>query len=214
MFTRPSVADMARYAALLAAMLISFDTQRHLALSHGISDGASYAVPVAIDLFLVWAVRSRRDVALAVGVAMSANVAGVLSSESLSAVSTWVGAALHAVFPLSVWRMHRAEPETADSDRPAVPQSLPLPSALSACEAAPKSAPAISPEAWLSADLWADFDRTESQRETATPPSPEDVRAVIAELGGHATGQQLARHYGVSDRTGRRYLRLASEVDA
>lgn len=116
-----SVTNIVRYAALLAAMFISFDTQRELALSHGISDTASYAVPVAVDLFLIWAVRVRRDIVAAVAIAVSANVAGVLSVEDLRAISTWVGAALHAVFPVTVWRMHRTAPDTSadvvDSDR-------------------------------------------------------------------------------------------------
>ncbi|EFL40052.1 conserved hypothetical protein [Streptomyces griseoflavus Tu4000] len=204
LFTRASVADMARYAALLAAMFICFDTQRHLALTHGVPDWPSYAVPVAIDLFLVWAVRSRRDVALAVAVAVSANVAGVLSAEPLSAVHTWVSAALHAVFPLTVWRMHRA-PEAA---QPVPADSGPEIGAQAASEALPDS--------WPDADLWQDFANTapDSEADTvATPPDPEQVRSLIAELGATrgrpVTGQMLADHYGVSPRTGRRYLAMA-----
>ncbi|WP_437093887.1 transfer protein spdA [Streptomyces sp. enrichment culture] len=204
---------MARYAALLAAMLISFDTQRHLALSHGISDEASYAVPVAIDLFLVWAVRSRRDVALAVGVAVSANVAGVLSSEPLSAVGTWVGAALHAVFPLTVWRMHRAErPQVAVEG----PQALTLAPGLSAPEIAPQVSAEPVRDSWPDDDLWRDFEATAPDSEAdsvATPPKPDDIRVVIAALesehGRPVTGQMIADHYGVSPRTGRRYMALA-----
>ncbi|MFF1275143.1 transfer protein spdA [Streptomyces marokkonensis] len=212
---------MARYAALLAAMFISFDTQRHLALSHGVSDAASYAVPVAIDLFLVWAVRSRRDVALAVGVAMSANVAGVLSAEPLSAVGTWVGAALHAVFPLSVWRMHR-EPADTKPQLPAErPQAEPLAADVSAAAAGSQVPVQSGADSWPADDLWADFDRTAPDSEAdsvSTPPSAEDVRAVIAEIEAKGerpvTGQMLAQHFGVSDRTGRRYLRMAEGADA
>ncbi|MGW5034710.1 transfer protein spdA [Streptomyces nigra] len=207
------MANLARYAALIAAMLISFDTQRHLALSHGISDMASYAVPVAIDLFTIWAVRSRRDIALAVSVAVSANVAGVLSTESLSAVSTWVGAALHAVFPLTVWRMHRA-PHTAagEAEVPslAVPMSAPV-------SASPAPAEAL-PDSWPPADLWADFESSEADSAPVTPPTTDDVRAAVDVLasrhGRPVTGRMLADHYGVSERTGRRYLRMAEGADA
>ncbi|MDO0914192.1 transfer protein spdA [Streptomyces sp. DT2A-34] len=201
-----TVANLARYAALLAAMFISFSTQQQLAVSHGVPEWPSYAVPVAIDLFLVWAVRSRRDIALAVSVAVSANVAGVLSSESLHAVGTWVSAALHAVFPLTVWRMHRpAKPRTPAEAPEGEPLAIPLPEPALALPVPAESLP----DSWPDDDLWADF---EAVSETATPPEPDEVRAVIAELKsthGRATGQMLADHYGVSPRTGRRYLTLA-----
>jgi hypothetical protein len=210
---RHSVAQLARFAALLAAMVISFTTQVHLARTHGVPGWPSYAVPVAVDLYLVWAVRSRRDVALAVAVAVSANVASVLTAESLRAVDTWVSAALHAVFPLTVWRMHRTE-------GPQVPAY-----ALGSAEAVPaEPAPAIAGPvpaeplggSWPSDDLWADFADTApgSEADTpVTPPKPDHVRTVIAELqsaGRPVTGQAIADHYGVSPRTGRRYLSLAT----
>ncbi|MDN0198100.1 transfer protein spdA [Streptomyces sp. S.PNR 29] len=158
---------------------------------------------MAIDLFMIWAVRSRRDVALAVAVAVSANVAGVLSAEPLGAVDTWVSAALHAVFPLTVWRMHRA-PETAQ----------PVP-ADPGPEIAPQRASESLPDTWPSDDLWADFAETapDSEQDTvATPPTPDHVRTVIADMGGHVTGAMLAKHYGVSERTGRRYLAMAGDA--
>ncbi len=178
-------------------MLISFATQQHLAVTHGVPQLPSYAVPLAIDLYLVWAVRSRRDVALAVLVSVAANVAGVLTAEPLTSVDTWVSAGLHAVFPLTLWRMHRP---WVTAPAPAVADPVPAVSA-------PEIAPPAPAESWPDADLWADFD---TAAEPVTPPSAEDVRSVITELGGQVTGAQLAVHYGVSDRTGRRYLALAT----
>ncbi|MET7858809.1 transfer protein spdA [Streptomyces sp. NPDC005318] len=200
------VADLARHAALLAAMAISFVTQQHLAVTHGVPQLPSYAVPLAIDCYLMWAVRSRRDVALAVLVSVAANVAGVLSADPLSSVDTWISAGLHAVFPLTLWRMHRAEAPVVTAPAPVVADPVP---AVSAPAIAP---PAPTEDTWPDADLWADFEDTAPdapQDEPVTPPSAADVRTVIAELGGQATGAQLARYYGVSDRTGRRYLSLA-----
>ncbi|MFI0940907.1 transfer protein spdA [Streptomyces sp. NPDC021020] len=195
---RLTVANAARYAALVAAMLISFTTQRELAQTHGVPVSVAFAVPVAIDLFMVWAVRSRRDISLAVAVAVAANVAGVLTAESLSAVNTWVSAGLHAVFPLTVWRMHRAEAAT----RPA--------------ESLPDMAPAEVTHApqtggqWPDADLWQDFE-TDAEADSADgPPTDDDIRAAVTVLesrhGRPLTGAALADHFGVSARTGRRYL--------
>ncbi|MFE9951932.1 transfer protein spdA [Streptomyces sp. NPDC005531] len=161
---------------------------------------------MAIDLYLVWAVRSRRDVALAVLVSVAANVAGVLTAESLASVDTWVSAGLHAVFPLTLWRMHR----------PWVTAETAVPVELVTVDPAPAIAPPAPaetlPDRWPDTDLWQDFNEGVPDTDPVTPPSAADVRTVIAELGGQVTGAQLAAHYGVSDRTGRRYLSLASEA--
>lgn len=193
--------DVVRYLALAAAMLISYATQRDLALAHGVPESVAPAVPVAIDLFMVWAVRSRRDIALAVSVAVSANVAGVLTTESLMAVDTWVAAGLHAVFPLTVWRMHRAE----SPERPS--ESLPEPSA--------EPEPIKTPESvWPPDDLWQDFADSQPDSVPVTPPSAEDIRAAMSVLesrnGRPVTGRMMADHFGVSERTGRRYLAMAA----
>lgn len=193
--THSVVTNVVRIAALVAAMLISFAVERDLALSHGVPPMVAPAVPVAIDLFMIWAVRSRRDVAVAVAVAVAANIAGVLTTESLSDVNTWVSAGLHAVFPLTVWRMHRV-PVTADS---------------SADTAGHDFDPAA-----VASDLWRDFESSaDSEADTAvTPPAPADIRTamdVIASAKGRpVTGAMLADHFGVSERTGRRYLSMAA----
>jgi hypothetical protein len=183
-------------------MVISFAVERDLALSHGVPETVAPAVPVAVDLFMIWAVRTGRDVALAVAVAVAANVAGVLTTESLSAVNTWVSAGLHAVFPLTVWRMHRAERPaksvtdirpTEETDRPAV---------------APQNG------VWPDTSLWQDFnaDSEPDSEDNAPdgPPSDDDIRAAVTVLesrhGRPLTGQVVADHFGVSARTGRRYL--------
>jgi hypothetical protein len=188
-------------------MLISFATQQHLAATHGVPGWPSYAVPVAVDLFLVWAVRSRRDVLFAVSVAVSANVAGVLTAESLASVDTWVSAGLHAVFPVTLYRMHRtptAARPLVTAEAPAM--AVPVPVLPAPVIAAPVAAEAL-PDTWPTDELWQDFADTAPDVDPVTPPSAADVRAVIADMGGHATGAQLAKHYGVSERTGRRYLR-------
>ncbi|WP_245791615.1 transfer protein spdA [Actinacidiphila rubida] len=170
---------------------------------------------MAVDLYLVWAVRSGRDVALSVAVAVAANVASVLTAESLSAVDTWVSAALHAVFPLTVWRMHRAEsPErsSAPLDSPSVEAGVPEPAT-----ARQSGAECVS-DSWPSGDLWADFEDSAPDETPVTPPTAEDVLAAMSVLesrnGRPVTGRMMADHFGVSERTGRRYLRLAEEAAA
>lgn len=204
------ITRLVRYAALAASMVISFAVERGLALSHGVPVSVAPAVPVGIDLFLVWAVRARRDVALAVSVAVAANVAGVLTTESLSAVNTWVAAGLHAVFPLTVWRMERP----ADSGTDTVTAE-----AVCAPQTAAESLPAVA-DNWPPDDLWADFEDTAPDTADGAPDSVEDdrltpdaVRSAVAALsaeGVRVTGATIARHFGVSERTGRRYLAMTA----
>ncbi|MEU4179314.1 hypothetical protein [Streptomyces sp. NPDC026589] len=148
---------------------------------------------MAIDLYLVWAVRSGRDVALSVAVAVSANVAGVLTTESLSAVGTWVSAGLHGVFPFSIWRMHRhSEPDSEASGGEPVRKAG---------------------SDWPPADLWADFEDSAPDVAPAVPPTADEIRSAMAALSSKhdrpVTGRMLADHFSVSDRTGRRYLAMA-----
>ncbi|MFJ1972391.1 hypothetical protein ACIO93_27330 [Streptomyces sp. NPDC087903] len=113
------------------------------------------------------------------------------------------------MFPLTVWRMHRTERpaksvtdirRTEETDRPAV---------------APQNG------VWPDADLWQDFADTAPDSEAdaeeelpVTPPTAEDVRAALAVLGSRngrpVTGRMVADHFGVSERTGRRYLAMAA----
>ncbi|MCT9108306.1 transfer protein spdA [Streptomyces mirabilis] len=205
MTKRFSITTVVRCLALAASMLISFAVERDLALSHGVPETVAPAVPVAVDLFMIWAVRTGRDVALAVAVAVAANVAAVLTADPLSAVDTWVSAGLHAVFPLTIWRMHRAErPSESVADiRPTEETDRPV----------------IAPQngAWPDADLWQDFADSGPDAEDdspVTPPSVEDVRAALAVLdsryGRPVTGRMMADHFGVSERTGRRYVAMAA----
>ncbi|MFJ2568567.1 transfer protein spdA [Streptomyces sp. NPDC087568] len=209
---RFSITNVVRYAALAAAMVISFAVERDLALSHGVPASVAPAVPVAIDLFMIWAVRTGRDVALSVSVAVAANVAGVLTTESLSAVDTWVSAGLHAVFPLTVWRMHRAG--RASESLSVIPAE---PETSGHGNGAEKGTESL-PDSWPDADLWKDFEAAETPDSEAdspvTPPSAEDIRAAVKVLesrhGRPVTGALVADHFGVSERTGRRYLAMTA----
>ncbi|RSN89937.1 transfer protein spdA [Streptomyces sp. WAC 05379] len=208
----PSVADLARYAALGAAMVISWAVQRDLALSHGIPAPVAPAVPVAIDLYLVWAVRTGRDVALAVGLSTAANVAGVLTTEPLTAVATWVSAGLHAAFPVAVWRMHRAEsdlePQEAMDGQEEATEGPLTTMAIQADTMTTTEADTASTESPVATPL--DIREDVLAVKVDTAPSLEDIQAAVRVLASRhdrpVTGALLADHFGVSARTGRRYL--------
>jgi hypothetical protein len=199
-----SIADAARYLALLGAMLISFSEEQHLAATHGVPMAVSFAVPVAIDLFMIWAVRTRRDVFLAVTVAVLANVAGVLTGGHLQDVSVWVSVALHGVFPLIVWRMHRTA------------HSAPEPSATPTVADEPSEPPMapLVPAEPVPDPVWSAFDDAAKRPAPVEPVRPDvsalrdAVRSLSAD--GRVTGKAMAEHFGVSERTGRRYLAMAA----
>jgi hypothetical protein len=76
-------------------------------------------------------------------------------------------------------------------------------------------------DTWPTDDLWQDFADTVPDSEAdalTTPPTVEDMHATVAVLaaryGRPVTGRMVADHFGVSERTGRRYLRLTEEVAA
>jgi hypothetical protein len=70
---------------------------------------------------------------------------------------------------------------------------------------------------WPSDDLWRDFEDSEPEPapDTAdtTPPTRDVIRTAIDRLsagGRKVTGPMLGDHFGVSARTGRRYLAMAT----
>ncbi|MBR7828999.1 hypothetical protein KDK95_22010 [Actinospica sp. MGRD01-02] len=156
---------------------------------------------MAIDLYMIWAVRTGCDVFLAVAVAVLANVAGVLTTGNLHDVSVWVSVALHGCFPLIVWRMHR-QPHSE-------PERL---SAPDMADDPPDSASGL--ESGCPDEVWSAFDDAAKRPAPAEPVRPDvsalrdAFRALSAD--GRVTGKAMADHFGVSERTGRRYLAMAT----
>ena len=218
-----------RFAALVAAMIISFAVQRDLALSHGVPEHVAPAVPLAIDIGMLWAVRVGRDVALAVAVSVLANTAGTLTHEPLDDVSTWVSAALHSVFPLLVWRMERtpvgervdAAPApvvtpgiaTIEPERVTTPVAAPVSAPVATVDTAPEFVTA--PVATADTADTADVEQEQKPERVAAPRGPRgrtlaDIKAVVAALQNEdiqVTGETYAQRVGnISSRTGRRDL--------
>jgi hypothetical protein len=202
-----------KWSALLAAMYLSFSAEYDLALHCGFTRYTAPAFPLALDLFMIWSVRQRRNVAASVLAVVCFNVAAhlPLSGRWLTAVT--VAASVAA--PLVVWAMHvrpRVRPSKRRSATPA--DSEPSDSANG-----PHVAAERLPESVIPDDLWQDFedsapDVAESVADNG-PATPDSIRAAMATLsadGVRVTGAALARHFAVSERTGRRYLAMAGGV--
>lgn len=97
------------WGSLISAILVTAVTEYRLALLAGIPTEVAWALPLAIDLYVVQALRVGRDIAGAVGGMCLINAAahGVdayLTSASL--VMTWVSIGVSVIAPVVLWRVH------------------------------------------------------------------------------------------------------------
>ncbi|MFF4960563.1 transfer protein spdA [Streptomyces sp. NPDC001222] len=199
-----------KWSALLAAMYLSYSAEYALALECGFSRWTAPAFPVALDLFMIWSVRQRRAVAVSVLAVVAFNVAAHLPLSGRWLMAVTVAAAIAA--PLVVWAMHVRPRVRASESRSAIPADGNPSEAVNGPHVASESLP----EPVFPHDLWQDFE--DSAPDTAESvadndrPTPEVIRSAVAALsaaGQRVTGAAIARHFGVSERTGRRYLAMA-----
>lgn len=196
-----------KWAALLAAMYLSYSAEYGLALECGFSRYTAPAFPVALDLFMIWSIRQRRAVAASVLAVVAFNVAAhvPLSGRWLMAVT--VAAAIAP--PLVVLAMHVRPRERRSA--------IPTDGNPSEGENGRHVATVRLPEPVIPDDLWQDFeDSAPDVAESVADddrPTPDTIRSAVAALsaaGQRVTGAAIARHFGVSERTGRRYLAMAA----
>ncbi|MFF4306805.1 transfer protein spdA [Streptomyces sp. NPDC001601] len=199
--------SLLKYSALFAAMYLSYSAELHLALACGFSTYTAPAFPVALDLFMVWSIRERRTVAASVLAVVAFNVAAhvPLSGRWLMAVT--VAAAVAP--PLVVWAMHVRPRVRASEGRSAIPAEGNPSEAVNG----PHVATERLPEPVIPDDLWQDFECSAPDVADNDRPTPDDIRSAVTALaasGDRVTGASIARHFGVSERTGRRYLAMAA----
>ncbi|MFJ7095461.1 transfer protein spdA [Streptomyces mirabilis] len=196
-----------KWSALLAAMYLSYSAEYRLALECGFSAYTAPAFPLALDLFMIWSIRERRAVAASVLAVVAFNVSAhvPLSGRWLMAVT--VAAAIAP--PLVVWAMHVRPRVPATESRTAIPaDGNPSEAANGRHVAAERLPEPVIPD-----DLWQDFEDSAPDAADNDRPNPDTIRSAVAALsaaGQRVTGASIARHFGVSERTGRRYLAMAA----
>nr|WP_239080865.1 hypothetical protein [Streptomyces coelicoflavus] len=143
---------------------------------------------------------ARIGAVMALALALSAQVIAHLIMAGYVSVGPVLVAAVSAVPPLVAGHlMHLATVGRKSAARPSESRPAVTPQREPQTATESPALPAMS-----------------GQRSPVTPPSPEVIRAAITALsanGRRVTGPMLADHFGVSDRTGRRYLAMA-EVNA
>lgn len=144
--TRAAVDQYGPWVAMYAAIALTASGEFELATLVGFPNWIAWAFPTAIDVYVIQAIRRRRDVAAAISLGIVANALYHLAAAGLFGVSKhsahghetydakwWLIVGVAAVAPLIVWRVHRitethAAPEEAsgsipvgDSRRPPLP---------------------------------------------------------------------------------------------
>ncbi|MGW7457165.1 hypothetical protein [Streptomyces sp. NPDC054797] len=168
--TRPP-RDYLAWAALAAALVVTASAEYALARAAGLDRWTAAALPAALDIYAVRALRARRDVATAVAAMIATNAAAHLVSAGLLPVAWPLVVGVSVIAPLVLWRVHRladyveATPQTCERTLAATAPVTPPPTAEPARPPAQVTDP---PAAQVTAEQPLDAD----QVDTAPQASP------------------------------------------
>lgn len=99
--------DPLLWGALAAALVVTASAEYALARSAGFGAVVAGGVPAALDIYVIRALRARRDVAAVVLAMVAVNAASHLVAAGLLPVSVPLVVAVSAIAPLVLWRVHR-----------------------------------------------------------------------------------------------------------
>ncbi|MGC9409806.1 hypothetical protein [Streptomyces sp. DZ1-3] len=135
--------DYLKWGALAAALVATASAEYDLARAVGFNQWVAAAVPGALDIYTIRAMRAHRDVLAAVLALILVNSASHLVTVGLLPVDWPLVVAVAAIAPLVLWRVHRladvveeapveeaaeVAPEPEAESVPAVPQTVrPIP---------------------------------------------------------------------------------------
>lgn len=98
--------DYLKWGALAAALVATASAEYELARAVGFNQWVAAAVPAALDLYTVRALRAHREVLAAVAAMIGVNAASHLVTTGLLPVNVWLVVAVAAIAPLVLWRVH------------------------------------------------------------------------------------------------------------
>jgi hypothetical protein len=98
--------DYLKWGALAAALVATASAEYELASAVGFNQWVAAAVPGALDLYTVRALRSGKEVLAAVAAMIGVNAASHLVTAGLVSVSVPLVVAVSAIAPLVLWRVH------------------------------------------------------------------------------------------------------------
>lgn len=106
--------DYLKWGALAAALVATASAEYELARAVGFNDWVAAAVPAALDLYTVRALRAHKEVLAAVAAMIGVNAASHLVTTGLLPVNVWLVVAVAAIAPLVLWRVHSLGNEQAE----------------------------------------------------------------------------------------------------
>ncbi len=106
--------DYLKWGALAAALVATASAEYELARAVGFNQWVAAAVPGALDLYTVRALRSGREVLAAVAAMIGVNAASHLVTAGLVTVNVPLVVAVSAIAPLVLWRVHSLGNEQAE----------------------------------------------------------------------------------------------------
>ncbi|MFF2525918.1 hypothetical protein [Streptomyces liangshanensis] len=112
--------------SLVAVLVVLASAEYQLARACGFGTYVAAAVPVALDLYVIKALRVRRDIAAAVLALIAVNAASHLVTASVLPVRWPLIVAVSSIAPLVLWRIHRLGEHPAKDHR-AVETPAPVP---------------------------------------------------------------------------------------
>ncbi|MEU5247309.1 hypothetical protein AB0G81_24965 [Streptomyces asoensis] len=117
--------DYLKWGALAAALVATASAEYELARQVGFNEWVAAAVPGALDIYTVRALRAHRDVLTAVVALIAVNAASHLVTAGLLPVDWPLVVAVAAIAPLVLWRVHRLADEPEEPEGLDVIQTLP-----------------------------------------------------------------------------------------
>ena len=110
--------DVLKWGALLFALVATASAEYELARAVGFNEWVAAAVPGALDIYTVRALRAQRDVLAAVAAMIGVNAASHLVTAGLLPVNVPLVVAVSAIAPLVLWRVHRLTDEADEVTAP------------------------------------------------------------------------------------------------
>ncbi|MGW1559081.1 hypothetical protein ACWCQ1_21540 [Streptomyces sp. NPDC002144] len=172
--------DVLKWAALAAALVATASAEYELARAVGFNEWVAAAVPGALDIYTVRAMRAHKDVLTAVVAMIGVNAASHLVTAGLLPVNVPLVVAVSAIAPLVLWRVHALRvDEGTQSVRTPVEYVEPVevervPVEPEAYPALPEPVPAVPEAVPVGARLLPVFECPgELQRALHTRPEPE-----------------------------------------
>lgn len=192
------------WVALYAAIALTASGEFELASLVGFPGWIAWALPTAIDVYVVQAMRRHRDVLGALVLMVATNATYHLAASGLFGVTGagmpawWLIVLVAAIAPMIVWRVHRITEDripltdaTARQDTPADPPTTPAPVDNSASPAptVPVELPAV-PVATQAAPV---ADNSPTTTDSSTPQDTTEPAAPAANRPASSTPRKPAK---------------------